>query len=569
LAVVAFLLIATAATVSLGSRLASTAFDDVTGAAQAVPIVAVALSLLAFTLAWAFLLAGTAGSPGGAWIIVAMLFVYGTIVIGLAIGRSWLHLLPLCLPIALGALTPGNRPWATAVLALAVISIAIRLSPLPPAIRAVWYVPWLPAAALVIGAQHAIARRPWPSAARRVALAAGVVGLYLALISAASPIRAVTEAFHVALNNGIGVLEVLWFLLGASFIGGGIAFGQFAQRIVDVAVPRPTALWLLPAAWAGVAIWLVGVPADPAWARTLGVAILVAASVALPVRWWRRGMTRAWMVGWFVASIAALGVLKAYVTLDLGDVITREAGLISLVAFIYAVVWEVVSRIPDMPLETPRFARLSPLLILLGVVLLMVASALFGFAANLKYFQQVVVFAQYRGALALWLPLLLLVIVDASGILPERARRRLAEAFAWGIVVGIPVFLTRAIAGPDVGNWSALISSMVLAGWLIRRWPEAATPLAAAAVAGAAAFGSAVSVSSQAFVSLVPPLLTMVAALGGPVVLRQAAGAVTGWAASTGWGPRDQVINFAVTPLVVVALAAGSMLWRDRGAAAR
>lgn len=566
LAIVAILLAATAAIVATAPRLSGISFEDVTGTGQSVPVAAVVLSLAAFALAWACLLTGSAGGPGVVWVVVGLLFVYSFIVIGLAVGRSWLHLFALGLPLAVGALTPGSRRWANVALALAIASIAIRLSPLPQSVRMVWYLPWLPVAAALVWLQYVVARRARLSAVQRTTVAAGVLLAYLCVIGVRAAPRGVTEAFHVSLNNAIGFLELLWFLLGASFVGGAIALGQFAQKVVEATVSGAALLWLLPVAWVGVVAWLVGVPLEPAWARTAGVALLGAAVVALVARWWMRGMSRQWMAGWFVASIAALGVLRAYVTTDLGDVVTREAGLVSLVAFIYAVVWEVVGRIPDVPLETPHFARPSPLLILLGVVLVMAAAALFGFAANLRFFQQVVVFAQYRGALALWIPVVVLTLIDARRVVPDGARGRFTAAFMVGAAVGVPVFVVRALMGPEAGNWLALVAAASLALWLTVRWPQATTPLGAAGVAGAAAFGSAVSVSSRAFVMLVPPLLTMAAALGGPNMLRQAAEAVSGWTTSTGWGPRDQLVNFLVTPLVAIALAAGAATLRSRAA---
>jgi hypothetical protein len=566
LALVALLLLATAASVAMAPALARIAFEDVTGTMQSVPVVAVVLSVAAFAVAWACLLAGSAAGPGILWMIAGLLWVYSLVVIGLAHGRSWLHLVPLGLPLAVGALTPGSRPWANVGLTLVIASVTIRLSPFPAAWRAMWYLPWLPLAAALLWLQAAAARRAHLSAVRRTVVVAGALLAYLCAVGVLANPRQVVEGFHVSLNNAIGFLELLWFLLGASFIAGAIALGQFAQKAIGLATSARTTPWLLPVAWLIVVIWIVGVPFQPAWAHALGLALVGVFAIALVVRRSTRGLDSEWLAGWFVTSIGTLGALRAYTALDLGEVVTRDAGLISLVAFVYAVVWEVAGRIPDVPSETRHFMRPAPLLLALGIVLIMGAAALFGFAANLKFFQQVVVLAQYRGALILCIPVAVLTLVDSRAIVPADARRRFGEAFVIGAIVGIPVFALRAVLGAEVANWGAVAGAAWLAIWLTRHWPQAATRLGAAGVAGAASFGLTVSVASRAIVILVPPLLTMAAALGGPSQLRHAAETIAGWTSSTGWSPRDQVFNFLVAPLSAVAVAIGTATVRSRSA---
>lgn len=555
LLVVAIAVATTPLLASFAARLTGVPFEDVQGAMQSVPATALVLALAVFTIAFGYLLVGAAQGPGVLWILVALQYIYQIAVIGISGGRTWLHLLPVVLVVAVGALTPNNRRWAQIVIAIALASVAIRLSPLPAAWRSVWYLLWIPAGAAFVALYAALARRPWPSAMARLGLAMVATAIYIVAIARAGTPKALAEGFHIALNNGITLLELLWFLLGVSFVSGAISFGQFVKRSIGHLAPESVRLWVLLAGWAGLIVWLkFPLSANPGPARTLGIAALILAIVALAARWRVRGMTREWLAGWIVASIALLGVVQAYFSIDIADVITREAGVLSLAAFVYAILWEITGRIPDIPLATPRFARPSPLLLYLGVILLVGAAALFGLSANLKYFQELVILSQYRGALALWMVVGLRELLAAWPAFSTDARRRAVDAFLFGALLAVPAFLIRAAAGEEVGNTVAIAALLVSALVLAARWPEVRRPLPAAVVGAAAALGFAASMSSRVVVALLHPLLYMLSALGAPLALKQAADVIFAWENDIPWHATDQWLYYAVLPVLAVLI---------------
>ncbi|MDR7421579.1 MAG: hypothetical protein QN159_03815 [Armatimonadota bacterium] len=554
---------------TLGQQLPVIPFEDVAGVMRSVPAPAFALALATFVVGLGFLVVGAALGPGALWIVVALQYVYQAVLIGLAAGRTWLHVVPLALPVAVGALTPGHRPWAQVAVAVIVASIAVRLSPLPAAWRASWYLLWPPAAAVFVGLYVALARRPWSVAGARLGLAVGGTIVYLAATGYGRSPRALAEAFHVVLNNSITLLELTWFLLGVSFVAGAIALGQFAARALRHLAPAPVPLWGLVAGWSAVVASLavpeggVGAP-GAAWelvAVGLGLAVLAA-------RWRMRGMTREWLTGWIVATVAVIGVAHAALRIDVAEVITREAGLLSIAGFTYAVVWEIASRVPEVPLATPRFGRPSPLLLYLGVTLVVGAAALFGLSANLKFFQQVVVLSQYRGALALWMAVGLRELLLAWPAFSADAYRKAVDAFLGGALLAVPVFLLRAAAGEPAGHTGAVAAVLASATLAAMRWSDAGRPFLAAVVGLAAALGFAASLSSRVLVALAHPLLYMLSALGGPLALRRAADVIFAWQNDIPWRPVDQWLYYGVVPALAASCAATVAWLRGRWATA-
>jgi hypothetical protein len=556
-AAAALAVIATPLLAGAAGGLPGIAFEDTSGAMRSAPVPAVVLALAVFSLAWGYLLAGAAQGPGLLWIVTGLLFVYMLVGIGLAVGRSYLHLLALALPVAVGAISRGGRRWAQVGLVLLVSTVMVRLVPLPPAWRARWYLLWPAAVALALGLHALLARRPWAAPGWRVLLGGCASALYLAVTVLVSSPRAVAGGFDVSLNNTITILEMLWFLLGAAFIAGAVAFGRFAHRVVGLMVSDPIPAWVLIIGWAALVAWAFRGPlvGGPAIAQAASAAVLLAAAAALALRWRQKGLARQWLAGWFVGSIAVLGAVQAYLSLDVSDVLRREAGTLSLIAFAYAVTWEVAGRIPDVPLAARGFGRPSPLLLYLGVILLVSAATLFGLSADLKFFQQVVTLSQYKGAASLWIPVGLVTVLGAWPAFPVSARPRVLQAFLWGALLAVPCFVLRAALGPGPSDLIALSAAAGLGLLLVSRWREARGAIPAAAIAAAAALGLAVSMAQRLLVALLHPLLTMIAALGGPRVFQRAGNAAFDMVHGTGWRSADQLTYYVLGPAAAIGVA--------------
>jgi hypothetical protein len=542
-------------------------FEDARGRSQSVPGAAVTLALAAFSIAWGYILSGAALGPGLLWIVTALMYIFLTVHIGFAIGRSYLHVVALMVPVVVGALSPMRRSWSNVLLGLLVASIAVRLAPLPPALRAFWYLVWVPAGGLMLGLDHLLSRRPWTSAARRAGLATVIIAGYFLAVGMLVPNPGIVAgALSLSLDLAIGFFGLLWFLLGASFVSGAISLGRFAHRVVEIVTPKPLPRWAVPILCILLAVWVTRFPQEGTVfaARPLAAGLLMLLLMALGLRWRRSGITHEWVAGWLVATIAALAILRAYATLDIGDLLVREAGILSLAAFTYAIVWEVAGRLSKVPLSTPHFLQPSPMLLYLGLVLLISAASLFAIAGNLQYFQEVVVLQQYRGAVSLWIPMGLLVLVRAWPGGDPAVGPLAVRAFLVGALLAVAVFLTLASGAPGMAAAGAVAAVVVLAVYLVRRWPHAPSLLSGAAIGVAVALGFAVSLSQRVLVDLLPPLLGMPAVLFGIPALRSAAVAIRQWSDAALWQPSDRFLYYAAAP--VLALGAAALAVRIRGA---
>ncbi|MGQ0548222.1 MAG: hypothetical protein ACT4PY_00925 [Armatimonadota bacterium] len=562
----ALAVIATPIFATLGPRLAGLAFADAFERTQFVPGAAFVLCVALFSLAWGYILSGAAAGPGLLWILTGLFYLFLIGTTGFAIPRDspWanLHLVAFSLPVLVAALTPGGRTWGKAVLAVLAAGIAMRSTPVPDLVGAPWRLLWVPAGAVMVGIHFLIARRPWSSAVRRTALAVTVTGLYLLAAAALSSPTAVAERFHYSLTLAFSAIELLWFVLGASFVAGAIGLGLFARRMVEVIAADPVPLWGLLAGWIAALLWLKPFEGPPG---SLSIAVMLGAALAvLAVRWRRTGMTRAWLAGWFVTSIAVLLIMRANASLDIRDVLTREAGAMSVAAFSYAMIWEVAGRIRKIPLTAPGFAQPSLLLLYLGVLLLVGASTLFGLAANLPEFQKSVILSEYLGAVSLWIPIGLLTLVRGWPAFPANARGRLITAFLIGVGLAVPGFLLRAGTAPGVATAVNVFAIVVVSMLLVCIWPQVRSPLPAAAVGLAAALGFAVSIHRRVLISLLSMMLTMIAGFTRDAPLYQAArrmlvqafpGTSDELVLLVPWHQADQLIYYGVAPALALGAA--------------
>lgn len=565
LALAGVIVLATPLLAAVGPWFDPLVFQDENGVAQVIPAAALVLALAAFALAWSYVLCGAAQGPGVVWILVATFYTYLLLYVGSAVGRSYLHLIVFLLPVMLAALTAEGQKWGKIIFAVAVASVAIRATPVSSLLRVPWYVLWIPCGVLMVALHTGIARRPWPLPSARVALATAGTTVYLIGIATSTPQSAVlAKALNLALNSVTGMLELLWFLLGVSFVSGALALGQFARRVVELGSPWLHVRWVVLVGGTVLSLWVLRFPVEGEFAaRPWGAVLLVVLAAGLMVRWRRRGMTEEWLAGWFVVTVAALALLQAYATLDIGEILTREAGLLSVLGFTYAMVWEVVGRIPKVPLAAQGFRRPAPLLLYVGVVLLIGAASLFGLAAHLTYFQQVVILRQYRGAISLWIPMvLLLVLRSVPGFSPAESTR-LIHAFVLGALVAVPAFLLRAsgLWGADVVGLAAVVA---LALYLVRRWSEITAWLPSAAVGAAIAAGFAVSLSQRLLVYLLAELLSMSGAMSTVPVLTEAGKAVFDTIGTAVWRPVDGLVYYLIGPALAGAMAV-VMAWIGAG----
>ncbi len=238
LAVAGFVVLATPLLAGFAPRLVAVAFEDVQGQIQSVSAAALMLTCLAFSLAWGYLLSGAAQGPGLLWLVTSLEYIYLVVRIGLVLDRSYLHLAALLVPVVIGAVTTEGRAWGKMALLIILASLTVRLTPLPPSLRAVWYLLWPLAIVLLFGVHRWLARRWRTSVTGRVAFASAGTLLYLLAVTAAARPGRLAEGLNLALNSAIGLLDLLWFLLGASFIGGAIALGLFARKAVELATPE-------------------------------------------------------------------------------------------------------------------------------------------------------------------------------------------------------------------------------------------------------------------------------------------------------------------------------------------
>jgi len=561
LALAALVVVGTPLLVVFEPRLATFAFEDVEGTRQTLSVAGLALALLAFSVGWGYVLAAGAESPAWLWPLITVQYVYLVVLLGLTIGRSYLHLFAIALPVAVGAVTPGTNAWAQLVVAVALGSVAAHLTPLATWLAIRWYVVWPFLAAAFLWLSRALARRPWPSVSARLCLAAGGTALYVAAIAVlARRPGPVTSSLNISLNEAFALLALLWFLLGASFVEGAISLAQFARRGLESVAPERWLDGVIAAGWVALCAWTIGHPlaATSRAAAWWPAAALAALAAVLLVRW-RRGIDRDWLAGWFVASVAAVLALRAYATYDLRGLMTGNLGLLSIAAFLYGITWEIVSEIRHVPLEASGFRRPSPLLFFLGAVLLIEAASVFGLASHLVVFQQEIVLNEYDGVVALCVPIALLAAVRSWRLLSPAAVRRCQHAFGIGALLAVPAFVLRA-ALPFPATDAAIVAAVAaLAMALVLRAPDLGGHLAVAALGCATALGFAVSLAQRVIVDAVVDLLNMLGALSGVHASRDAAVQIRDWSQRAAEQPPGHVLYYlAVAAAVAAALALGA-----------
>ncbi len=576
--------IATPVLAALASRFIAVPFQHVSYGAHSVPAPALALALLAFSIGWAYFLSGAAQGPVLLWILSALLYVYLVFLVGQGIlavgqpgglGRSYLHAAMFSLPVVIGALTPGNRAWGNIALAIFVARFGVRVLPLPAAVLARWYYLWPVAAAMLVGAHLVLARRPWPSSLARTALASGVTLAYFLVAVLSRPLEpAATQMagwLSTSLDQATGLLELLWFLLGASFVSGAIALALFARKAIE-RIFRPGILhWAIMAGWVALAVWALRAAPKGAHGPYDRYAIgILLASLAILVAWWRlKRITQEWLAGWFVASAAAVLSLRTYISMDIGGLVPGKADPRVLLGFAYAITWEVASHVRSIPLSTRWLPQPAPVLLYLGMVLIICGATLFGLTANLRYLQEELVLNEYLGALSLGLPLGLLAAAATWPVLPNGVIRRCVAAFVLTSIPAVAAFLLRAAVGPAV--WPLLIAGLFVFTLILARcWPEIDQPLAGAALGCATGLGFAVLLSQHRVITDgLSNLMSMVASYSGIPGARGPAQLVWDWSVNTAWSPTDRFMFLiaapALTMLAGVGVAATKRKPIDRG----
>lgn len=557
--ILAILVVGTPILVTLTARPAALIYEGPQGEMRTISPLALAAALTVFVAAVSYVLAGATRTPGGLWILAATLYLYLFIPIGLVHGRTYLHLLPLLLPVALAGLAADCPRWAKLVTAALSGSLVVWFLPFPAAWRSVWYVVWAAATAILILAQALVGRLRWRSASLHAALSAVITGGYVAAATSGGG-AAVASALHVALDIAVGFLNLLWFVLGAAFVTGALALGKFIQTAVDTAAPAKPR-WLLVAGIALIVVWVAQFPTRPAVLavppRTAGVALLAVLSGVLVLRWRLMGLNQQWTTGWLVTTVAALAAVRMYVSFDVADFLTRDAETTSLIMFAFAISWNALSQIPQIPAATGSFTRPSLLLLYLGTVLLIGAASFFGLAADSRFFQELVILQQYKGSISLWIPIGLLLALRSWPGFPPVARRRVLQGFFLGALVAVPAFLVRSawIALP----WTPVfLAAMALVTIALTRLPELRGGIRAAAGGLAVAFGFAVSYTQLVLVELLQAVVMMVASVAGiPQIrgpIRDAGVLIRDWISTVG-GTDDPRIYFALAPALVGAVS--------------
>jgi hypothetical protein len=418
----------------------------------------------------------------------------------------------------------------------------------------------------MIGLHLLVARRPWVSTSRRVAIAAGATMLYLFFVTwYASPAR-VAETLNYALTLSYSMIDFLWFVLGASFVGGAIALGSFVRRLAGTLASDPAPVWGPLIGWVVAMAWLKPHQVAPPGVYWVG-GLMVAAVIAMTARWITRGMTSDWLARWLVVSVAAVVVVQTYVTLDIRDVLTRGAGVLSVVIFVYSLTVEVAGHITKVPLSTHGLERPAPLVLYLGVVLLVGASTLFSLAANLVVYQQEIVLFEYLGTVSLWIPIVLMTIAHGLPGAPREAMARVAPAFVWAAVLAVPGFLLHANTAPSLAAGVNVAAAAVLAVVLVRRWREVRGAIPGAVIGAAVALGFAISIHRRVLIGMLSMMLTAIAGFTRDQPLRAAAQrmlfqAFPGRGADLDvlvpWQSRDTLVYYVVATLLVTGIAAAS-----------
>jgi hypothetical protein len=557
LALAAILVLATPVLASLAPHLRAVPFRTVTdaGGFAGVSTPALTLALAAFAVAWGYLLAAAAQGPGLLWVVAGLLYVYQVWPIGFPLGRSFLQLIPIALPVVIGSLTPHGPAWGKIVLAVLLATIGARSLPVSMGSIGFWPL-WGAVSAGFLAVHFLLVRHPWV-VGRRLALAVSVLLAYFLLVALVSGSQgAMAGVLNGSLNDSLWFLMILWFLLGASFVSGAIALARFARDGLEMMIPRSAPIWVLVAGWGVLSAWVLRLPATDVAVplRPIAAALVGAGLVAVAIRWKTQGMTRQWLSTAFVVTASALVILEAAVTLDLGETLKREAGAFGVLAFVYALVWEVTGRIPGIPGEIRGLARPGPLLLYLGMTLLVGAASLFGFAANLSFFQRAALLAQFQGAIALWSPVLLWTLLRTSPMFPSEAGQRVLLAFAVGVLLAVPGLAIR-VAFPLRMVDTTLVLAVVGTAVLAARRSGVRLPVPSAAIGYALAYGFAASLSYVILIPVLAGLLNVGGSLFLLDPLNNLSRALFEMAIAHSWGAVEQQLFFVIMPFAAALSA--------------
>lgn len=546
-------------------------FLDVNNQPRTIPIAALLLAGGAFALGWAYLLNGAGEGPGAIWVSGGLLYTFLVVTVGLfTIGESYLHVIPLALPVVIGGLTQHGNRWGKALLAVLLASILVRLIPEQASVR--WYVLWLPVAAVLLGVQAILWRRPPPPPLVRLGLTTAVLGLYFAAV-ASDLVRLgrVAENLNLVLTQTIGFLGLIWFLTGPYYVPAALGIAGDGARLLNLILPGRTPIWAQVIGWMLVGGWLTRFP-HGIWATRAGLAaaIFAGTAVAVAVRARIRGVTREWITGAFIIAIAALIIIQGMTTPGIRNVITRNAGALSLLGFTYALIWAVVIRLPRIPLRTESFPEATLLLLYLGAILLVASATLFGLAADLPSFQQMIALSQYDGTVALGIPVLLLTVASRWSRATAELRRRVMIAFAIGVAMSMPAFLARAASPrPEPVNPLPVTVALVLSVALVAFWPSIRSALGGGAAGVALSYGVAVGLSQRIFVDVLQSLLFAFAAVLGVKPVATIAFQIRALADAAIWRPEDTRLFYAGVPIVAGLLGAVTGVILERRARQR
>jgi len=567
LVLTALLVVATPALTALTPHLGAIQFqgEGTPGQAATVSVAALILGLAAFAVAWCYLLTAAAYGPGVLWIGAGLLYVYEVWPIGFSLGRSPLQLIPLSLPVMIGALTPQGSAWGKIVLALLVANLGARGLPHRLGGADVWAL-WAIVGTAFLGLHAFLSRHSWPPGRRMALGIAALLGYFLLVAMDPGRHGSMASSLSGSLNNTVWFLMILWFLLGAAFVSGAIALARFARDAMEALLPSRSLHYPLAVSWGLLAAWVMRFPSGDVapLLRPVAVTVVLVWMWVVAVRWVRRTMTRQWLSTAFVAAAAALLILEAISTMGPGEALPQEAGALSLLGFVFALVWEVTVRLPAIPASAAGLPQPGPLLLYMGTVLLVGDAALFGFAASLPFFQRAALLVQFQGATALWVPVLSLTLAHSWPAFSTAAARRAIHAFAIGMVLAVPGLAARLTLPLPLRDSAVAVAVVAAAVVLVVRWADVREPLSAGAVGYAMAYGFAAGLSWAILIPALAGMLNVVGALFFIRPLNALSAALLKMAIAHTWGATETAVFSVTLPFITAAatLAAARFVTR-------
>ncbi|MBI4278081.1 MAG: hypothetical protein HY660_06455 [Armatimonadetes bacterium] len=439
--------------------LSRTEFQDARDRTYSTPMAAVYLTLAGMGTGWGFVLAGAAHAGAAAYAAAALLYVYLVTAVGFGLGRSpWLAIPPLLvLPVVAASPLYRRSPRARLLLAAAALfgaDIALRTTGVNRHLGPLRGLGWIPAGLVLAVLADALGRRRAWTTPALVGLASGATLLFMAAAASGNPREAAGWA-NVSLVSVVGLLSVLWFLLGGNLVDGAAALTRFVRTVLRELVPRRFSAM-------GDRVILTGLGAMFAY---LTYRAWKAQTGALPEE-----VEGAWAMGLFTFTIA----------------------------------WDLLTKTRDIPEEGWKgWPAPGPLLFYLGVTLILVSAFHFHMVGRLTFTLHEMFLAQLSGAAALVIPYVLYRGLYWQRWVAPPPSGLVLRAFLLGAVASLPAYALRMALRPGAvalsGPWIAVVSGAALgalSALAVALWPwlsradDVRAPAAAGSAAPAAAGGS-------------------------------------------------------------------------------